>query len=270
MLVHAPARATAGVFDILAPDTDWTLFHPTPRAKMRGVAAPTTPYTVDAGHVQLDVEPFDAAWERGGTGEPEVDILGFTARLGLTRRTDLQLSWVPYRKAMVRDGADTMSLGRGIGDTTVRLGLNLWGNDGGVSAAGLVPYVRIPTATGGVGTGALEGGLAVPIGLRLPARVDALVVGVVEFADDVEGRRGVHPRMAVTAGLGRAVAGPVAARLEWTTTADAEGAVLTYDHELEGRASVDLGADARIDVGAAVGMLHDPTISPFLRVSYRR
>lgn len=272
-LALAPAgRAAAGVFDVLAPDTRWTLFHPTPRGELHPPVEPRGPRTVDAGHAQIDVDLIDAAV--GGddrAGAPRLELFGFDARLGLTCTTDVQVAFVPYREADVLRFGGARSTGRGIGDTTVRLGLNLWGNDGGVTAAGLVPFLRIPTATGGVGTGAFEGGVAVPIAVTLPGDVDALVRGQVEFADDRMGRRGVHPRMELGAGVGREVLGPIAVRVDWTTTADAEGAVMTYVHELDAAARVAIGDDLQLRVGAAVGMLADaPSVHPYLRVTYRR
>jgi hypothetical protein len=271
-LVLAPALpAAAGVFEVLAPDTDWTLFHPTPRSELRPLAEQGGPATVDAGHAQIDVDVVDAT-VGGAAGEERLELLAFDARLGLTRRADLQLAFVPFRQAdVVHQGGEVMSRGRGLGDTTVRLGLNLWGSDGGRSAAALVPFVRIPTATGGVGSGAFEGGLAVPLEVRLPGAVAALVRAQVEFADDHLGRRGVHPRMAVSAGLGRDVLGPVAVRAEWTTTAEAEGAPLTYTHAVDAQGRLAVGRDLQLRVGAAVGVLVDqPAIHPYVRVSYRR
>jgi hypothetical protein len=45
----------------------------------------------------------------------------------------------------------------------VRAKVNLWGNDGGSSAAGLIPYVKAPSATLGIGNGAVEEGLLAPV-----------------------------------------------------------------------------------------------------------
>lgn len=264
-----PSAAGAGVFDELEPDTDYSLFYPTPRSELRDVADPVSATTVDAGHGQIDVDVVNAAWESGAMGDSRFDILAFKARVGLTRRFDVHLEFSPYRQTFTADGP-RMGTARGIADTTVRVGLNLWGNDGGISAASIVPFVRIPTATGGVGTGALEGGVAVPMSFELPAHVEAFVVTSAEFADNVLGGRGVHPRFGARVGLERHVAGPVALRVDWATIADGEGGTLRKTHEVEGDVAAAIGRDIVVRAGAAVAVIGHAEVNPYLRVSVRR
>jgi Putative MetA-pathway of phenol degradation len=47
--------------------------------------------------------------------------------------------------------------------------MNLVGDDGGVFAMALVPFVKIPSAAPGLGNGAVEGGVALPMQINLPA-----------------------------------------------------------------------------------------------------
>lgn len=273
LLALAPAgRAAAGVFDVLEPDTAYTLFHPTPRGELKPIIDPRGPRTVDAGHVQVGVDVIEGAWTQPASSTaPTLQLFAIDARLGLTRRTDVQVAFAPYREAEVLQYGGVMTPGRGIGDVTVRLGLNLWGNDGGLTAAGLVPYVRVPTATGGVGSGAFEGGVILPLTVALPAELTGLARAQLEFADDAMGRRGVHPRAEVGGGLARTVLGPVGAQVVWTTTADAERAPFTYRHAVDAAGRVVIGRDLEVRAGASVGMLaSEADIHPYLRVSYRR
>ncbi|HVV87045.1 MAG TPA: transporter [Kofleriaceae bacterium] len=273
LLVALPAAsARAGVFDVLEPDTDYTLFHPAPRSELRELVRETSPYSIDAGHAQIDVDLVSATWGSDGSmSDRELDVMGFNARLGLTRRSDVQVEFHPYRETRVSAAGASMQHDRGIGDTTVRLGLNLWGNDGGRTAAGLAPFVRIPTGTGGVGTGALEGGVTIPMELRLPLHLRAALSTEAEFADDVHGRRGVHPRLGVTAGLEHELVGPVSLTAEWRTTVDAEGAVMTYDQEVSSDATITINRDTEVRVGAALAMPQVRAgINPFVQMSYRR
>src|SRR4051794_27837936 len=121
-----------------AAAADRSLFSPTPREAMREMATdrPDTtesPITVDAGHVQVEAEP--ASWTRDR--EEGVTTTSFDAtvnlKVGLDDRTDLQLVLEPYHRVKV-DGAGADSVDDGIGDTTVRLKRNLWGDDGGDTA----------------------------------------------------------------------------------------------------------------------------------------
>jgi hypothetical protein len=91
------------------------------------------------------------AWSIGSTN----------VRVGLTARSELQFVMDGYRDVESRS-PDTTERRRGLGDLTVRAKWNLWGNDEGVSALGLMPFVKLPTAREGLGNDSVEGGFIVP------------------------------------------------------------------------------------------------------------
>jgi hypothetical protein len=45
---------------------------------------------------------------------------------------------------------------------------NLWGNDGGATASAVMPFVKFPTNTGGLGNKQVEGGIFLPLAVELP------------------------------------------------------------------------------------------------------
>ena len=57
----------------------------------------------------------------------------------------------------------------GFGDITTRLKVNLWGNDGGRTALAIMPFLKVPTASDGLGNDVVEGGIIVPFAFELPA-----------------------------------------------------------------------------------------------------
>jgi hypothetical protein len=154
---------TAGAQASDSEKSQFTLQNPTPRALMREMATdrPDTtesPVTVDAGHWQLEMSFFDYATD----GDANTFALApFNLKLGLTNDIDVQLVVEPF----VNQERPHAS---GVGDLTVRVKYNLWGNEGGDTALALLPYVTFPTASGGVGVEGLEGGLAVPFSMALP------------------------------------------------------------------------------------------------------
>lgn len=83
---------------------EWTLFEPTPDTEMRPLAVETVPFTLDPGHVQLEVDLVNAAWEGAGGGltDRRVDLFGINARLGLTRDIDAQVQLVPTARPRSR------------------------------------------------------------------------------------------------------------------------------------------------------------------------
>ena len=119
-----------------------------------------SPFTVDAGHVQLELDAFAGEYHEGAT---ELWAAATNLRLGLTTAADLHLIVEPWRRA---EGT------AGFGDLTVRAKLNLWGNDEGPTAFGVIGFVRLPTAAAGLGAGGVEGGIILPFALELPSDID--------------------------------------------------------------------------------------------------
>ncbi|MDB6070697.1 MAG: hypothetical protein JWL81_1868 [Verrucomicrobiales bacterium] len=137
-----------------------------------------SPFTVDAGHFQFELEI--AAWERSGR-HTTLNLGELNLKAGMTSSTDLQLVLPLYSRTQHSDGPE------GFGDVTVRLKHNLWGNDGGPTAFGIMPFLKIPTARSGLGNGAVEGGLILPFSFSLPGNWDAAVMSEIDFAADDEG-----------------------------------------------------------------------------------
>ena len=117
----------------------YSLLNPTPRELRRPMSADRpdfteSPYTVDAGAVQLEMSFFDYA--KNGDAEAWT-IAPANLKLGLLNDVDLQFVFDPYVHA--DDGAKTHD---GFGDMQLRLKINLWGNDGGETAFGFMPFKR--------------------------------------------------------------------------------------------------------------------------------
>jgi len=183
LLVSPAAMAQAGA-EPRSPDVEeanYHLFNPQPRHLWRELSAdrPDTtesPLTVPPGAVQLEMSFVDYTRDGGS----EMWMFGAAnLKLGLLQNVDLQFvldSWIHSHP----DGAVSE---RGIGDSEIRLKVNLWGNDGEQgSALAVMPYIKLPTARNDLGNGQVEGGLIVPfatvlgqgIGLGLMGQVDVV------------------------------------------------------------------------------------------------
>lgn len=115
-------------------------------------------YTVEAERFQIE----STFWSFTKDGSAENWTLGETNfKFGLTPSADLQLVLTPW----IHDQADG-STAEGFGDVVVRMKYNLWGNDGGSTAAAIMPYVSIPTGTA-VSSGEWEGGIILPVAIEL-------------------------------------------------------------------------------------------------------
>ncbi len=214
----------------------YTLFNPTPPGLMRDLSTdrPDTtesPYTVDAGHVQIESSFVDYTRDDGGNFDAW-SVLPTNVKIGLTNDMDLQLAFEPYVREEF-EGGDV----DGFGAAQLRLKVNLWGNDGGDSAFAIMPFVQFPTSDDDFGaTDHFEGGVIFPLAIALPnewglglmAEFDAVRDG----ADEDYELQFVH-----TATIGHAIVGDLAGYLEYIGVTDTEdgtgyvsllGAGLTY------------------------------------------
>jgi hypothetical protein len=173
----APALADDG-----SPDkSDYTLFNPTPDADLRSFNTDrppkaNSPYTVDAGHFQYetDVAVFGYG-DTDGVKTQEWTVFDPTLKLGLTNTIDAELQITPYESVVTKSAASSTSLS-GIGDTFVRLKINVLGDDHGAVAVALLPYIKLPTAQPGLGNGRVEGGLIFPISISAPGGFTVIVM----------------------------------------------------------------------------------------------
>lgn len=104
-----------------------------------------------------------------GTTVRQWNVLPFNFRIGLTSNVELDLAYADYVHLEIRDrAAGTTETRRGFGDLTLQAKINLLGNDGGKVAFGLIPFLKIPTNTNGLGNDSIEGGLGIPLQISLP------------------------------------------------------------------------------------------------------
>ncbi len=140
------------------------------RPPLRGFSADRpdvteSPYTVPAGHVQVEASfvEYERATEADGHTHA-IAVFPTNLKLGLTRTRDIQLIVSPYLRRSAGGGA-AGSVG-GVGDLTARAKVNLAGNDGGRVAVALLPFVRLPMGAADVTAGRVEAGLILPVAVR--------------------------------------------------------------------------------------------------------
>jgi hypothetical protein len=219
------------------------LFAPTPREQMRDMETdrPDTtesPYSVDAGHFQVEV---DAVSGERDEGETELRLAATNLKVGLTSSTDLQLLFEPI---VLRGGESAL------GDLTLRLKRNLWGNDGGKSALGLMPFIRRPTAVEPNGSSHAEAGLVLPFALELPAgfELGSMLEADVAYHEDHYGTD-----LIVSMTAGHALFGELEGYLELISETPLDA---PPDSALTSSLGLTLGLDddIRVDTGARLGI----------------
>ena len=140
-----------------ADKSSYSLFYPTPDRLLRDMTTdrPDTtesPFTVDAGHIQIETNLFGYARSRpdeDGTVTDSYEFATTNIRIGLTNNTEINVVWQPYGSVRTHQADPVGTLRQsGIGGLDIRGKVNLWGNDTFEktgSALALLPFVTLPT-----------------------------------------------------------------------------------------------------------------------------
>jgi hypothetical protein len=176
-LLASAGRVAAGGDPAGVDKSAFHLFNPTPSQYLRrmdtdGPGTTESPYTVDAGHFQVEMTFLAYTSERDPFERERYELEAWAIapmilRVGLLNQFEAQLVLEPYHAVRERVGTSRVTL-RGFGDTTLRLKYNFWGNDHGRTAFAATPYVRFPTSSEGLGNNSLEAGLIFPLSVDLP------------------------------------------------------------------------------------------------------
>src|ERR1039457_1095488 len=157
----------------------YTLFNPVPNTLLRELSPdrpgkPESPYTVDAGHFQLEMDFANYTYDKSdGTTTKAWNVAPVNTKVGLLNNVDLQFVFDNYLHVRTDDRiAGTATTQSGVGDFTTRLKINLWGDDGRRTAFALLPFIKFPTSTDSLGNDAVEGGIVFPLAVKLPADFD--------------------------------------------------------------------------------------------------
>lgn len=230
-----------------------------------------SPYTVDAGRFQLEMDVVHHTRDHDTSGGGDVrtttwSVAPMNLKLGLTPRTDLQLMLDPWVRVKTEDrGAGTTATATGFGDVTTRLKINCWGNDGGPTAFAVMPFVKWPLSASGLRNGDTEGGLIFILGYELPAGWGSAVMTECDFVSDGAGGRDTEWLNSIT--FSRDLTSRLAFYVEFVAvTGTAPG--FKWQGQVDGGFTYALGRGAQLDVGCNFGVTRSaPDLQPFLGVS---
>lgn len=281
-LLLAPALALCvpasfGAEGAPSDKSGYHLFRPTPTHLMREMSTDRpdkteSPYTVDAGHFQFEMDALSYVSDKEKIGgvHHRVDALSVAAinlKLGLCNRSDLQLVVEPYQRVYERAGG-VRTPRQGFGDLTLRYKYNLWGNDSGRTALAAMPYVKFPTAQDDLGNDHVEGGLIVPLAVALPGEFGlGLMTQFDAVRDSDDG--GYHAEFVNTITLSRDLVGKLAGYVEFFSAVSTERGsdwVGTFDCGLTYGLTDDIQLDAGVNIGVTDAA---DDWNPFVGLSWR-
>jgi hypothetical protein len=129
-----------------------------------GAQVTDTPQTIEPGKFFLRMDAISLGFNRETTAANTFTALGLATSVlstGLTQNVDMQVGMQFFlRQTYQFRGASTSH--SGIGDVTLRTKWTFWRDNAAGAAAAVIPYVKVPTNSGGVGNDHVEGGVIVP------------------------------------------------------------------------------------------------------------
>jgi hypothetical protein len=257
----------------------YTLFNPTPRELMREMSTDRpdlteSPYTVDAGHFQIEMDLLSYGYDRYNENfsDTRVENWSFATanfKVGLCNSTDFQLVVPTYNRARTKDRTTgVVQRNSGFGDLVARLKMNIWGNDGGTTAFGVMPFVKLPTNQDGLGNKAWEGGIIFPLAVALPAGWGMGLMTEVDFNEDSTGD-GYHPDFVNTITFGHDIIGDLGGYVEFASVISAESGsswIGTFNVGF----TYGLTENIQLDAGVNMGLTRSADdFNPFLGLSWR-
>jgi len=150
---------------------------PVPRNRLRPLrpdrpGTTESPFTVDAGHFQLETDLGRLINEPGSEEDPQKRTWHAAyalVKLGLSRKTDIQVELPFYAAQKQRpDEASEWENQRGFGDVAVRVKHNFLGDDQkSPLAASVIGFVRLPTGATGISNARPEYGIVLPVNIEI-------------------------------------------------------------------------------------------------------
>ncbi|WP_367873437.1 transporter [Luteolibacter sp. Populi] len=206
-----------------------------------------SPITVEPGGFQVESSFWAYARDKSGGIETQTWTLAETNfKIGLNSCQDLQFVVRPYIRESQRGLADSDA--EGFGDVEVRWKWNLWGNDGGSSALGLMPFVSVPTHTA-VSSGEWEGGTILTYSHDLAAGWGLGVQGEVDRVWDEDSHRHEWDFLH-TLVLGHDLGDSAGFYVEYIGVTGAH----PYEASMSAGITWALGPDVQLDIGGVAGL----------------
>ncbi|MFL6691117.1 MAG: transporter [Alphaproteobacteria bacterium] len=210
--------------------------------------------TVDAGTWQIETDLFNATLQRsGGVTTDTWLITNPTLKYGLASALDFEASIVPYEIVGTHDAFGTHTLD-GNGDLFLHVKYEVAPN--APAQAAVEPYVKLPTARDGIGNGAVEAGLSIPVNVTLS---DVWSLGFSPEFDVLKDAKGEgrHFNTSQTVVVGYTLPGDVTLNAEvWSDwNADPNGTGSQYS--LDFAAAKLLTNTLQVDGGVNFGLDHE-------------
>jgi hypothetical protein len=257
------------------PGTNYSLFNPVPANKLRELSTDRpgkshSAITVDAGHFQFESDFLNYTYDPHGSGD--ITTRAYTVgtpifKLGVTNWMDVEFGFALLNSLHQTNGNSATAYG--FGDTLLGAKINAFGNDGGDQSLAFLPFLKLPTASSGIGNDHVEFTVNAPYTIALSKPWSLTLepnIGVLRNSDNTT-YRGDY---GLIVNLNRPVfIKELTAAVEFAVDASTErtdATKMSFDPSLQYLLSKNL----QLDVGAYLGLNKvTPRYFPYIGVSYR-
>ena len=214
-----------------------------------------TPITVDAGHLQVEMDLTSVTRDAsdGGRRSTAYEVAPMNVKFGVHDRIDLQAIYTTYRLDRQRRGAVRTGHSRWFSSVMPRAKINVTGNDSGLIALALIPFIGIPLDDED-DEREMEAGVGVPYALRVPGWDVGFQTTLRTLRRVVDRAR--HSEVDQSVSVGRHLAGPVSLYGEFfANISNAPGA--TWVGTTNTWITYRINDDLRFDSGVYIGVTND-------------
>lgn len=258
------ARTAIALLTVLTAPSTWAEDKPIcPNRPGRGTSA----CTVEEGRAQIELGLLDDSFQHRAGVTTDTDNAGsLLLKWGAGERVDIAAGMAFYQQQRVHDASGTTTMG-GIGDLFLHAKLNPLSADGPFALV-LAPFLKLPTAGGGLGNGAVEGGLVLPMSYDLGRDWALAMTPETDIQRNTWGA-GYHANLVDVVSLGKSF-GPWTLGAEvWSSqNLDPAGTVSQYSFDMD--AAWLANSDTQLDGGINIGLNRaTPDVEIYFGISRR-
>jgi hypothetical protein len=259
--------AVAAIAPSQVAGQQYSLFRPVPAAQMRDMSTDRpdkteAPYTVDAGHIQVELDAVNwARSTRDGATETGWGLASINAKVGVTTWADLQLLAEPVVGSRVTVNGVGVSES-GSGAFGARFKMNLFGNDDGRVAVAVMPFaVSVPGEAGRVA----DFGVILPVAVDLGGEWGFGAMAEFDFLSGAPGDAR-ETRFVATATVSRGLT----ERFGMYTEISSDAGTAPWVGSFDVGATMAFGPNVQLDGGVNLGLSQaSDAVNPFLGFTFR-
>jgi hypothetical protein len=226
-----------------------------------------SPCTVPEGMWQLETDIGNFTHDaHAGDSTDTLYFVNPYLKYGIGTHTDIEVNWAPSILERTTTD-DKRHVTRGEGDLYVRLKSNFYSGD--VVSVSIIPFVKAPTASHGIGNGQWEGGVAMPISVAIKGGFTLLLGPELDALADADGR-GHHVAVTNLFNLSHALTRKLSIAVEYWRQDNPDPSGHVKQESGDVALSYAVSPALQLDVGANTGLNKaTPNEQVYFGLSYR-